>query len=208
MTPLFYFEDIWKRGDHLALLYEYLANNVSGIIKPEELLRAEWITRVSALDLYIHELIAQEMLEIFKGARPASKGYSDFQISTETLNRIRTASNLTDSSAAFDLEVRNKLNYQTYQYPDKIADGIRLFSSIELWNEVALQLGASQKTKCADAKNLKKDLSLIVERRNKIAHEGDLQYSLPREPWPICKADLIYVGNFIRKIVTAIDTVV
>ena len=205
MTPIAHFEAVWKRCDQLSALYAYLSKNVSGVLQPEELLRAEWVTRVSSLDLYIHELVAQEMLATFNGGRPVSSGYSRFQISNETLHRIRTAltpsdasaafdsqtpqgrlnrgnaSTPSDASAAFDLEVRDRLSYLTFQDPDKIAEGIRLISNIELWNEVALKLGATLATKAASAKHLKMELSLVVQRRNKIAHEGDLhsitQYS-------------------------------
>ena len=96
----------------------------------------------------------------------------------------------------------------TYQFPEDIADGIRLVSGIELWNEIALSKGATAATKGALAKSLKKDLSLIVDRRNKIAHEGDLQRFIPRTPWPITRADVTYVAEFIEDLVRTIDKIV
>jgi hypothetical protein len=177
-------------------------------MQPDELLRAEWVGRVSALDLYIHELVAQRMLATFEGLRPATPAYLRFQVSTETLNRIRAAATPSDASAAFDLYVRSYLSRLTYQAPDDIADGIRLCSTIELWNEVALKLGATAATKADEAKSLKKQLSLVVRRRNIIAHEGDLQQSTLREPWPISRADLAFVGDQIERLVRAIDAVV
>lgn len=131
-----------------------------------------------------------------------------FQVSTETLNRIRAAAITSEASAAFDLYVRSYLSRITYQAPDDIADGVRLCSKIELWNEVALKLGATQATKADEAASLKKQLSLILRRRNIIAHEGDLQQSPLREPWPIGRADLTFVGNQIERLVRAIDAVV
>lgn len=98
--------------------------------------------------------------------------------------------------------------YLTFQDPEKIADGVRLFSPIELWNEVALKLGATPATKIAKAKSLKKELSLVVRRRNNIAHEGDLQPLPPREPWPISQSDLKFVADLIEKVVRGIDAVV
>jgi hypothetical protein len=177
-------------------------------MQPDELLRAEWVARVSALDLYVHELVAQTMLAIFEGRRPASSAYLKFEISTETLNRIRAAATSSDASAAFDLYVRSYLARITYQAPDDIAEGVRLCSTIELWNEVALKLGATSATKVDRAKSLKKQLSLIVRRRNAIAHEGDLQQSPLREPWAISRADLVFVGGQIEGLVRAIDAVV
>jgi hypothetical protein len=73
---------------------------------------------------------------------------------------------------------------------------------------VALNLGATVATKASKVQNLKKDLSLIVRRRNRIAHEGDLQPTPLREPWPITEADLAVVTVQIEQLVRAMDTVV
>lgn len=208
MTPLAHFEAVWSRCSQLATLHAFLDSNVTGILQPDELLRAEWVARVCGLDLYVHELVAQRMLEIFEGRRPPTAAYLKFHVSTETLNRIRAAAMLSEASSAFDLFVRTHLGRITFQFPEDIADGIRLCSTIELWNEVALVLGATPATKTNEAKNLKTQLSLLVRRRNSIAHEGDLQQSPPREPWPISRADLTFVGDQIERIVRAIDAAI
>jgi len=208
VTPLAQFEAVWGRCAQLSTLHVYLENNVSGIMQPDELLRAEWVARVSALDLYVHELVAQAMLATFEGRRPASPAYLKFQVSTETLNRVRAAATPSDASAAFDLYVRSYLGRVTYQAPDDIAEGVRLCSTIELWNEVALRLGATPATKAEKARGLRTDLSLVVRRRNIIAHEGDLRQSPVREPWPISRADLALVASQIDRVVRAIDAVV
>jgi hypothetical protein len=208
VTPIVHFEAAWFRCAQLSALHAYIANNVSSVLDAGELLRAEWVARVIALDLYIHELVAQQMLAIFEMRRPPTPAYLRFQISTETMDRIRAAATLSEASAAFDLNVRTQLSGFTFQDPEQIADGLRLCSGIELWNEVALKLGAPQGEKVALAKALKKDLSLIVQRRNKIAHEGDLQPSPPRVPWPIRQTDVDFVANHIEKIIRAIDAIV
>jgi hypothetical protein len=213
MTPIAYFEAVWSRCAGLSAMHAYLANNVSGALQTDDLLRAEWVSRVSALDLYVHELVAQRMLEIFVGQRAPTPAYLKFQVSTETLDRVRvalhpSAPNSAAAAAAFDLEVRNQLSTQTFQVPDKIADGIRLCSSVELWNDVAVSLGASQATKTIQAKAIKQNIALIAQRRNKIAHEGDLQPILPRLPWPISQSDVTFVTIEIERVVRAIDVVV
>lgn len=207
MTPISHFESIWERCEELSAMHAFLAGRLTAALKPDEILRAEWVSRVSALDLYIHEVVAQRMLEIFDGARTPSAGYLRFQVPNDTLIRIRTAPTPTDASQAFDLEVRSRLGFSTFQDPEKIADGIRLVSNIELWNELALHQGATAANKQTQAKLLKRALSIIVERRNKIAHEGDLMPSHPRTPWPISTADLLEVKSVISNIVTSIDAV-
>ena len=208
MSPLALFEAVWSRCDQLSALHAYLALNTSAILQPDELLRAEWVARVSALDLYIHELVAQFMLATFEGNRKATPAYLKFQVTSEILNRIRAATSASDAGAAFDLHVRSNLSRVTYQYPEDIADGVRLCSTVALWNEIAMQRGATPATRESRAKSHKTDLSLLVRRRNIIAHEGDLQQALTREPFPISAADLAFVRKEIEAVVRAIDKVI
>lgn len=208
MKPIEFFELAWERCDHISAIHAYIANNVSGAVEPDELLRAEWVARLSALDLYVHELVSQRMLEAFLGQRRPATAFLRFRISNETLVRIHSASTITDKAAAFDLDIRTQLARETFQSPEKIAEAIRLCSDIELWNEIAIQLGATQSTKNSQAKALKKSLSLLVERRNKIAHEADLQPSLPRNPWPIAQNDLHEVSTLVEQIVRTIDPLI
>jgi hypothetical protein len=208
LAPIAYFNDIWQRCGEIEVLHAYLAGKLTPAMSADELLRAEWVARVSALDLYVHELVAQNMVSIFEGTRNSCPGFSKFHCSSDAVLRIKNAPTPADASAAFDLEVRSKLSRVTYQFPEDIADGIRLVSACELWNDIALSEGATAATKSAHAKNLKKDLSLIVERRNKIAHEGDLQPSIPRTPWPISRADVSYAARFIEGLAHSIDGIV
>lgn len=177
-------------------------------MQPDELLRAEWASRVSALDLYIHELVAQNLVLTFEGKRSATPAFARFQISSDALLRIQTATTPDAKRTAFDLEVRTRLGRITYQYPDDIADGVRMISTCKLWNEVALKFGATHANVSAVTESVKKQLSIIVDCRNKIVHEGDLQPSVPRTPWPIDQADVTEVATFISKLVEAIDSVV
>lgn len=208
MTPIQHFEAVWARCAELAALHAYLAARVSAVLHPEELLRAEWVARLSALDLYVHELVAQRMVAVFEGRLPPTPAYLRFRVSTETLDRIRSAATPLDASAAFDLEVRSQLCRDTFQHPDSIADAVRLCSDAELWNEIATNLGAAPQDKIATAKAIRQRLSLMVERRNKIAHEGDLQPMASRDPWPISQADVALVSQHVETIVRAIDKVV
>lgn len=174
----------------------------------DEVLRAEWVARVSALDLYVHELVAQRMLMSFEGVLPRTPQFQAFQLPLETIDRIRAAPSPSSASAAFDLEVRQQLSLITYQDPEKIADGVRLCSGVELWNAVATHQGAAPAGKVAAAKKIRQQLRIIVDRRNKIAHEGDLQPTLPVTPWPISQADLAQVSTFIEGVVRSIDACV
>jgi RiboL-PSP-HEPN len=81
-------------------------------------------------------------------------------ISSSILDKLNNTSWL-------ESEIRERLGYQSFQQADKIADAIRYISDKKLWDEVAIQMNRS-------AKDIKQQLNLIVDRRNKIAHEADI----------------------------------
>jgi hypothetical protein len=205
MTPKAYFDDIWCRADLFATLHAFLSNNAASVIQSDELLRAEWVMRISALDLYVHEVVSQNLLKIFQGIRPVCQGYSKLQISSDTLMRIHSSGPGLISDTAFDLEIRTRLARVTYQFPEDIADGIRMVSPIEFWNEIVRYHGAGPASVKTDATALKGELTQIVNRRNKIVHEGDLQPGIPRLAWSISRADVDHVRTIIDKVVRAME---
>jgi hypothetical protein len=205
MTPKDYFDEVWNRADLFTALHAYVTQNVAAVIQPDELLRAEWVMRVSALDLYVHEVVSQNLLKTFQGVRPICPGFSKLQISSDTMMRVHANGKGLVSDAAFDLEIRTRLSRATYQFPDDIADGIRLVSSIELWNEIAKHHGAAPADVKNDAASFRGQLTQIVNRRNKIVHEGDLQPTIPRMPWPISRTDVDHVKTTIQSVVDGIQ---
>ena len=81
-------------------------------------------------------------------------------ISNSILNRLNNASWLED-------EIRERLGYQSFQQADKIAEAVRYISDKKLWDEVANKMSKP-------TKDIKQQLNSIVDRRNKIAHEADI----------------------------------
>ena len=55
--------------------------------------------------------------------------------------------------------------------------------------------------------DIKNELTLIIDRRNKIAHEADIDPSFPGERWPIAAADVEVVIDFILDVCEAINEV-
>ena len=91
--------------------------------------------------------------------------------------------------------------YKTFKQPDSIADAIRLISDKKLWLEVASIMGRTDK-------EIKQELKIIIDRRNKIAHEADIDPTLSLgNRWAI---DEIMVGsavNFIEQVVDSIHSI-
>lgn len=77
----------------------------------------------------------------------------------------------------------------------------KLISNVQLWDEVSARLGVT-------TDNRKRDLREIVDRRNKIVHEADLNpTSFTNELWPITENLVDDAINLIEQIVTAIDII-
>ena len=110
------------------------------------------------------------------------------------MNRLNNASWL-------ESEIRERLGYLSFQQADKIADAIRYISDKKLWDEVAIQM-----TK--PSKDIKQQLNSIVDRRNKIAHEADIDPTFNiGSRWNI---DEVLVGdavNFVEMLVESIHQV-
>ncbi|GAB4286850.1 MAG: hypothetical protein Fur0025_19740 [Oscillatoriaceae cyanobacterium] len=100
-----------------------------------------------------------------------------------------------------EAEIRERLGYQSFQQPEKIADAMRLISHKKLWDEVAIRLGMS-------AKDVKQQLNLIVDRRNKIAHEADIDPTFGiGSRWVINETLVIDAVDFIESVVENIHQV-
>ncbi len=186
------------RVRNIHAIYLRVSSMLTSAVDLTDVLRAEIVMIVSALDHYIHETTRLGMLEVFDGKRPSTPHFLQFDVSLEcTLGIVRTPT----SSALLESEVRARHGYQSFQHPEKIADAIRLFSGVELWKSVATQLGE-------DPKILKDRVQLLVERRNKIAHEADLDPSFPGVLWPINPAMAEHAIQFVSDLCEAIHKVI
>ncbi len=164
-----------------------------------DILRAQIVMIVSTLDHYIHEITRVGMLEVYKGERPQTDAFLRFKENVESA--LKEAPNASQSEW-FDSEIRKRHGHRSFQRPDNIAKAVRLFSSCKLWQDVAEQLNL-------DAENVKNELIAIIDRRNKIAHEADLDPSYPDiiTRWPISPEDVASTLDFIEKVCEAIHIV-
>ncbi|UOY04985.1 HEPN domain-containing protein [Muricauda sp. SCSIO 64092] len=156
-----------------------------------DLYRSQIVLAVSALDHFIHEFVLEEMMEIYNGRRTTCPAFNRFPIP------ISTVQGSIPSNIIISSHIRQKHSWLSFQDPDKIADAIRLVSDLKLWEEIAPSFGLN-------AGDLKAKLKLIVDRRNKIAHESDLDPSNPGVKWPISTTDVRDVIDFIEKVANEI----
>lgn len=180
------------RVKHLGGINQAFRSMTTSAIDTSDILRAQYVLALSALDHYVHEIARLGMLEIFDGKRTASPAYLRFRISFSCLDATQTL-----SRSNLEAEIRIQHGFVTFQRPDRIAEAIRLFSEVKLWDSVGKRTNTHPES-------IKQRLTLIVDRRNKIAHEADLDPTYPKARWPISESDLGDVIEFLVRVVEAI----
>lgn len=183
-----------ERVKSLGGLHSALLSLTTPAIDSSDLLRAQIVLTVSALDYFVHEIVVLGMLETFQGIRKPTAAFNRQRVSGHLLLGTRSA-------ATFETDVRERHSLLSFQQPDKVADAVRLISEKPLWTEVSRQLGRAEQS-------VKAELKLIVERRNKIAHEADIDPSYPGARWPIVPQDTATALVFTEHVVDAIYKIV
>lgn len=173
--PLKQFRENLERVRHLSAIYIAVKNKTTDVIDLSDILRSELVLAVSALDHFVHEIVRKGMLESHDGLRNRTKQYLSFQV---PLNHLEKASDPDRGNQWLDQTIREKHGWKSFQDPNKISQAIRLIADFNIWNRVGERTGK-------DPQQLKQQLKAIVDRRNKIAHEADLDHTAPGSRWPI-----------------------
>ncbi|MBE9187703.1 hypothetical protein IQ270_24405 [Microcoleus sp. LEGE 07076] len=183
----------------LIAVHNSLKAQASSVLDLSDMLRAALVLAVSALDYYIHEIVRIGMLEIHRGQRPEPPAFSGFQIS---LGNARAGINAGQNIDSWlEDEIRQRHSYKSFQQPNAIADAVRLICDKKLWEEVSINMGSP-------AKDIKTQLSLIVDRRNKIAHEADIDPTLSLgNRWPIDELLVNEAVDFLEQVVESIHNI-
>lgn len=188
------FRENIARVRNLGAIHKTLKTQTTGAIDLSDILRATLVMVVSALDHYVHEIARIGMLEVYHGNRPETPAFLKFNISLESVC-LGIATPTGDDW--LDNEIRTRHSWRSFQRADRIADAIRLISDVKLWEEVANHLGKT-------SQDVKTQLNLIVDRRDKIAHEADIDPTLPSRRWPIDETLVDDAVNFIEQIAETI----
>ena len=187
-----------ERVRNLGALVQTLNAQTTAALDLSDILRAELVMVVSALDHYVHELVRLGMLEVYRNNRVRTPSFLQFQISLEgAMNAITNP----PDAPWIEQEIRRRNGRRTFQTPDDIAEAIRLISEAQLWNEVAANIGIAHR-------DVRERLRIIVNRRNQIVHEADMDPSYPGRRWPIDAQMVDESVDFIEQIVEAMYVVV
>ncbi len=186
------FEKGCDRSDTLRHLHSYIVRSSPSALDCSDILRSAVVLVVGSFDLLVHDLYRLEVIHRLTSRRAVSSLKVPFNTAL---------SSGSDQAALVDEHIRLENSFKSFVAPDKLADCLRpLVGSI--WDGVTAIRGRS----IADEKS---SLKAIVDLRNRIAHEADVNPALGGiDLWPIYDADVEASVNFLRAFGTAVGQVV
>ena len=182
------------RARELGNLAVVVGQMTTGAIDVSDMWRAQIVLGISALDHLVHEMARLGIIESAKGTRQKTDAYLKFQLPLEAVERGFGGQT---HEAWLGEAVRERHSWLSFQHPDKLADAIRLISPVKLWDEVGNELSMPPK-------DVKVALEIIVDRRNKIAHEADMDPTNPGFQWPISGTMASQALDFTERVAEAI----
>ena len=180
-----------EEAKNLTLLYEYLENSIKSPFSFDDLLRAQIVYSVSAFDKLMHDVIRIGIMEIFTDKRNPTPKYLAESISTSIYNELISAT-VPPKEHIFEQAIVKKLKTISYQDPEKVAEGLSyIWEEKQKWQKIALKMAIDDKT-------AKTTLKLIVDRRNAIVHEADINF-LTNHKYSISMTECQSITEFLYR---------
>ena len=177
----------------ISAMYEYLQNNAAAL-DSTALLRAEYVLIISAFDSYLHNVVRKKLSNNFLAGELSG---CDIKLSLESFSIINSATNINEKKQLLDLEIRKALEKDSYQSPKSVDYAMDAIGIKKIWKK-------SESVFNDTGEHIKDQLSLIIKRRNQIAHESDIDF-LSGELRTIDSQTVDECRNFITKLVISID---
>jgi hypothetical protein len=145
-----------------------------------DLLRAILVFEVAALDGYVHKRIVEVVGSIVEKKKSFPKNSLERLVSTmkeecRCSELINIGMNNNNPKKAYLKLFEMGISRQTYQGVCEIDSALRMMDVEEFWNKIKCEMTAKRGPKLKGRKeDVKIFLKELVDRRNKIVHEGDL----------------------------------
>ncbi|MBF6221100.1 hypothetical protein IU479_23645 [Nocardia abscessus] len=170
-------------------------------VEHTDLYRAAWVQAISALDHWLHrEIVGRAIAIINDRPSPRPDRLKGYTVSWETVEDMQNRS-IDDVMVE---HLTERLGRDSYQKPDRIAEGLQYVTHKkqgQIWKEVT-QIIAPQQT----VDQVKQRQTEIADRRNKIAHEADIEHSTGTRRL-ITASEITATIDWIEQIAIAIRSV-
>jgi len=160
-----HFEQNIIRVKNLGTIYESINLETTPILDLSDILRAQYVMLVSALDHFIHELVRFGMIETYNGSRRATQKFKEFILGLDKNILFTKAIMEEKNNEWLNGQIRHKNGFKSFQESDKIKEALYLILEYDIWIKVRQDLGDDITSK----------LNLIIKRRNQISHEADIE---------------------------------
>ena len=177
--------------DDSISIYQYLKSN-SENLDASFLLRAQFVLIVSAFDTFMHMFVIESIVDSYFD----ENCYSSMDIPISVSYRLKKENNKDNEIEILKSFLQSKLSKCTFQSPKSIDYAAKIIGIRNIWTQL------SQPEKKPE--DIKKQLALIVDRRNKIAHESDWN-QLANDYESICLKDVMDCKDFISNLVKSIS---
>ena len=182
---------------NLSTIY-YSLKSLAANADLSDILRAQLLMSVSAMDHFVHNSIEEGMLEIYQGSRPPTMSFNDF---TVKMKDHQFALVNTGNTSWLRVEIQGQIGHNSYQKSKNIAKGVRLISDRDLWVDVGSIVHERPDI-------IARKLDLIVTRRNTIVHQADNDPSNPGQRLNITESEISDAIDLIEKLGDAIFQVI
>ena len=162
---------------------------------------------VQAMDLsdilraeYVLDVVLQGMTNMFSGSKPDCRAYNEFCLPMSAVKQLLNSTDPTIRESIYNASVKKLLSKDSYQSPKSVEYAMTLINLKKVWHKVGVKLGMP-------SQDVTLKLGLIIQRRNKIAHEADIHDLVSMDKTPIDRSDVDDTFAFLDQIVTAIEDI-
>lgn len=195
--PIDSFRENVESVKNLHALHKHLCSLLPAI-DLSEILRAEIVLIVSAFDCFIHDIVRKGVMDIFNANRVENSKYENLCIPISTVKQMLLAESDSDRNELLEISVKKILSKESYQSPANIENALQLISIRKIWSSIKDEMHMS-------SDEITKRLGIIVNRRNKIAHESDIKNHIDTTKNEIERGDVDDVIDFISTLVECIN---
>lgn len=188
-----------KNVRELHALHYFLVEKLPAV-DLSDILRAEYVLIVSAFDAYVHDIVRQGMLDIFKGIDSANDKYNSYMVPMSFYQQLSSCATEAERIDLFEGLLKKQMSKDSYQAPRSIDYALQLIDIHAVWTSLAPIMGY------ANGQDVNNQLALIVKRRNIIAHESDIMTLTGTEKNDISRGDVETVIDFVTQLVRGIET--
>lgn len=172
----------------MTAIHAYLVKTSPLALNCDDILRSSLVLAVSSFDLFMHDVYRLEALQRLAGQR-------DIPLLKIPFNILHIEA--TQRCGFLEDFIKKENAHKSFVAPDKVAECLRSLIDAP-WDGIAAKFGSS-------SSSCKAQLKGVVDLRNRIAHEADVNPTFGgTELWPIYAEDVSDSVNFLRRLGRAI----